>query len=246
MRGYRSPIRLRTLAAYVPSPRAYLLVAGIVLSAPSMSNGDTICTGSGAGCTGTRSCSAVISVPSLNSTFTINVSGPAFAQVFNSPNHDHLDLVWVQSDFSGTDPVLGDISMHLSTLQPSTGIVVPLTDSAPLPALNTNDLFFEYNFSGLGIPLLSVEPVEIQAVINGIPPDGAIYHLLNPVHLFAEGDPTQSTVAIITSAEILFTATGPQIPIFACPIPEPSSLVLMGLGVAGTFGFRWRRRRTAA
>jgi hypothetical protein len=130
---------------------------------------------------------------------------------------------------------LGDINISLSPFITSTGIVEPLSPDQPdfFPALNTNNLFFRYEFSGLGIPsLLSSDPVTIQAIIDSIPPDGAIYDLINPVHLFIEGDPLQSTIAIITSAEIHFTGIGPALDFISpCPAPEPSTFALLGIGI---------------
>ncbi|MCH7688824.1 MAG: PEP-CTERM sorting domain-containing protein, partial [Planctomycetes bacterium] len=33
--------------------------------------------------------------------------------------------------------------------------------------------------------------------------------------------------------------------IVASPVPEPTSLTLLGIGVVSLFGYRWRRKRNA-
>ena len=169
------------------------LVLGLTLLVSSPSSAiATVCTGSGAGCTGTRSCIASITVPGLNSTFIIDVAGPAFASVSQTSDHERLELTWVLSNFIGVHPILGDINISLSPFITSTGIVEPLSpdQSQFFPALNTNNLFFRYEFSGLGIPsLLSSDPVTIQATINSIPPDGAVYNLIRSRSSIYRGRP---------------------------------------------------------
>jgi hypothetical protein len=144
-------------------------------------------------------------------TFQIDANGPAQASDFWSDQQ--AVLTWNTSQFSGNDPFLGSISISLSGLAPSTGDVVPFDQancqpdcSNCFPALNTNHLFFRFEFSNPMVPtLLSIGPIDIQGKVHDIPPVGSVFHLVNgPVPLYAEGDATQTPIAFLNSAEVHF------------------------------------------
>lgn len=200
-RAWRPKFTLRCAVQF-----AFMLASFIAVTAEAV----TICSGPGAGCTGTRRCQAAIVVPSLSATFQIDVSGPAHASVeWKGPQ---ALLTWILSNFSGSDPVLGSINISLAESPRSTGVVLPKTGSClppPIcedcfPAVNTNEFHFRFEFSNLGT-LLTAGPIVIESVIDQIPPIGAIYTLANgPVPLFFEDDPLKEPVAFLTTATVDF------------------------------------------
>jgi hypothetical protein len=154
---------------------------------------------------------------------------------------------WVISSFSGSDPVLGNISVSLDPAFASTGVIESVSPSQPsfFPAINTNDFFFDFQFSNLGnATFVTNGPAVVQGVINAIPPDGSVYTLVSPVDLYMQGDPTKTTVATIESATINFMDGTPVAISEFCP--EPASITLLGIGSLSLLGYGWRRRKQVA
>ncbi len=162
------------------------------------------------------------------------------------PTDFRIDTEIVSMTLTGTDPTLGPITMVESPTLLSLGAVTGTPDGTEdpvgspcddpsggcFPAFSFFDVFVEIDVPNFAITLFNKDPVRMETFINGLPPIFDLYIAQNlPVLLFATSDPTGGAVGQITQATHV-------------PTPEPSTMLLLGSGLAG-LGF-FRRRRKAA
>lgn len=101
---------------------------------------------------------------------------------------DEFSVQWESAVFHGEHPILGKVTARLVDDVPTTGqasfvrsavLDAPAAAGAFYPALNRNLLPFQIEVPRLGLVFRSSEPIVNSAMIDQIPPIGAIYQIEN-------------------------------------------------------------------
>lgn len=123
---------------------------------------------------------------------------------------EHVNLIWKQAHFVGTDPLLGIIEASLRNDLSSGGLVSSssalLADGAVggsfFPAINRNEFHFQLRLPRLGMTMKSDEPIVNSARIEQIPPVGSIYQLERAVKFSRDAQLSSVLSVVMPSVEI--------------------------------------------
>lgn len=108
-------------------------------------------------------------------------------------------LVWKETELRGHHPRLGDLRVSLEPTEVHAGTLVPLTEAAPLPAINRNAYYFRLSVNGVG-DMRSERPAIVEALIDAIPPT-ATYEFKNaPLDFYLVDDPEHRPVVTLLQA----------------------------------------------
>lgn len=171
----------------------------------------------------------------------------------NDPSHlSKINTEIVSLSAAGFDPVLGNFTIMAGSamgLPPSLGMIIektgPGTPDCDFPADPTMACSFFDVFHKIQtdqITLINLVPIRVEAMIDRVPPfadpdsDCAVpnvYCFEGVVPLVDAQNPTGPPVA-----QIIHVVHIPE-------IPEPSTLLLLGSGMAGLIGLEMRRRKLA-
>lgn len=175
-----------------------------------------------------------------NSMFTPQVSANEFTAAF-SGTISTVEVPVIATEFS---PVNSPLILVLYLNDPTTG--TPLTSSEQVLADFTATGMPATQFGG--IPLLTMttnSPITLEAgqsywlgILPAVPQDFVIWASAN--------DPSSAPTAVSSDGGTTYSpSTGPEA-FEVDAVPEPSSWVLLGLGVGALLGFRSRRRAAVA
>jgi len=146
----------------------------------------------------------------------------------------------VQLDLTGFSPVLGNVQLGLQSGQPSIGAIQNLQNSGGnLTADSFFDVFVELNLPDLNETLTNREAIRVGmnfTEADGIP---AIDVFWLPIWFWAEF-PVNSPELV----DALGLPWDTVVQIHAHQTPEPATLALFGIGLAGLAAMHRRRRRT--
>jgi PEP-CTERM motif len=153
-------------------------------------------------------------------------------------------------DGTGFNPALGTFelfSLHLSIT--ITNVVQNPNDpgfaSGNPSSFASGDVVFNVADFGArlanGLLLTVKDPFLFDATFDGLPPSPGTLYLSNPfdkrLDIYAT-DPG-------TGQEVVVAQSFHRYLVEAASVPEPSSLLLLGVGAAGAAGYGWRRKRAA-
>lgn len=129
---------------------------------------------------------------------------------------EEFGLVWSDAAFFAQDPVLGPVRAQLlrGAGAPSTsGNVRSLASEDPnaalaaegsdfFPAVNTNQLHFEFLIPRLQLNFRSINAIVNSATIKQIPPYGSVYRLVQPAKLVRQANSSRLMSALAGQTEI--------------------------------------------
>jgi hypothetical protein len=129
---------------------------------------------------------------------------------------DEFGLVWSDAAFFTQDLLLGPVHAQLlrGAASPTTsGRVRSLAAAAPVgalaaegvdffPAVNTNELHFEFLLPRLQLNFRSVGAIVNSATIKQIPPYGTVYRLVRPARLASQARSSRFMSALVGETEI--------------------------------------------
>jgi hypothetical protein len=239
--------------------RMSCLFAGAILSwvlGPALAGAGTITfKGTGTGADGDLAAQAIFTTS--NGSISVVLSNELATDNFRSPGQALSDITFTLSNNAGTLGTqtaagqFGDISGN-----PNPGVVTYVaTDTQTGDTTPTR--WFTGNGAGVSGAMVTLEAIgggQPSQMIAPFIADGGQYtnannglknfdsYVISPgtFTLALSGVTADTTVTAVTFS----FGTGPDFFVDGHPVPEPSSLVLAGIGGLGMIGMVWRKRRT--